>query len=261
MLSGRSFTDAEVARGISKVSGSVIVSTSLANALFGRTDVVGQMLADDFWGGQYEIVGVVPDSVSRDLRLGKQATVYSPLGTIRIGTYMVRSAAPLGEIATAIRRAVHDVDPTLPTPEVITVRQRIDELLVEEHLFAELGVIIAALATSLAAFGVYAVVAFFVDERRREFAIRTALGAPRSAAAALVLRRVVRMAATGFPAGALLYWAVSRVLTARLYGVGRFDPATLALATAGLLAMSLLAAWLPARRASRVDPISVLRAE
>lgn len=263
VLAGRTFTPAEVAYGVRRhQDGVVIISGSLARALFGTPDAVGRRVVNDFWDGSYEIVGVVGDVANQDLRGGMRPTIYMPVGSsLRVGTFILRSAAPPGEVATTIRHTLHDVDPTMPAGEITTLRQRIDQLLVEERLFAKLGIVVAILATGLAAFGIYAVVTFFVDERRREFGIRAALGAPRMAAAGLVLRRVGVMAAVGFATGGAVFWLSARVLTSRLYGVSASDPATLISAVGGLLGVALLAAWLPARRAARVDPIVVLRAE
>jgi putative ABC transport system permease protein len=262
LLAGRTFTEAEVTQGARKPDQRVVViSASLAEALFHSTDAVGRQVADDFWGGSYDVVGVVGDVADQNLRTGMKPAIYAPFGQQRIGTFILRSTAPPGEVAATIRDTLHEVDPTMPAGEITTLRQRIDQLLVEERLFAKLGIVVAILATGLAAFGIYAVVGFFVDERRREFGIRAALGAPRTAAAALVLRRVTTMAALSFAAGAGVFWLSARVLASRLFGVRASDPATLAAAATGLFLVAVLAAWLPARRAARVDPVVVLRAE
>ncbi len=262
ILSGRTFTGAEVARGVRRsTDGVVIVSASLAMRLFQTRAVVGRRIADDFWGGSFQIVGVVGDVASSELRDGQPPAIYAPLGSTRRGTFVLRSSLPAGDVAALVRRTVHDVDPTLATDPVVTLSDRVDQLLVEERLFANLGLLVAVSASALAAFGVYAVVAFFVDERRREFGIRAALGAPRRAAAGLVFSRLARMAALGLPTGAGLFLASSRVLASRVYGLRASDPITLACAGAALFIIALLAAWLPAHRAARVDPIAALRAD
>jgi putative ABC transport system permease protein len=260
LLAGRTFSEGEVAQGFRKAR-VVIVSASLARALFHTTDAVGRQVANDFWGGSYDVAGIVGDVADQDLRTGMKPAIYAPLGRQRMGTFILRSAASPGDVAATIRRTLHAVDPTMPVGKITTLRERIDRLLVEERLFAKLGIVVAMLATGLAAFGIYAVVAFFVDERRREFGIRAALGAPRAAVAGLVLRHVFALAAVGLPIGAAVFSLASGVLASHLYGVTAFDLLTLGSAVGALLLVALLAAWLPARRAARVDPLVVLRAE
>ena len=126
---------------------------------------------------------------------------------------------------------------------------------------ARLGSVVAALATLLAIAGLYAVIAFFVNERGREFAIRMALGARSSSVVLRVLRRVTALAAGGIGLGIAFALLSSRLLTGRLYGVDPWDPVIIGAAAMVLAAAALLAAALPARRATKIDPMVALRVE
>ncbi len=119
----------------------------------------------------------------------------------------------------------------------------------------------AALALLLAVLGIYGVISYTMSQRTHEIGIRVALGANPRTIAGMVVRGGLALAALGLAAGTLVYLSVGRVLSALVYGVGTRDPATLALCVALLVAVALLASYLPARRAARVDPIRVVRGE
>jgi ABC-type antimicrobial peptide transport system permease subunit len=156
---------------------------------------------------------------------------------------------------------VHDVDPALPIDQLRPLESDIADALGEERVLARLGLAMALLAGVLAASGVLAVMAALVASRTREFGIRLALGASRPDIAHLVLRGVWGICGLGCIAGLALYEWTSRLLASHLFGITRFDVVAIVGATAMLVAVALLAAWAPTRRAISVDPVHALRVE
>jgi len=158
-----------------------------------------------------------------------------------------------------IEALVRRHDPELPVVSYSTVDDQIDRLLRPERLVASVSLAFGLLATGLGAIGLYGVVAFTVARRTREIGVRMALGAARSTVLRMVLRGVAGMAAVGIGAGAALSLALARYVESQLYGVRGRDLATLAAAATVLVVVALASGWLPARKASRVDPMLALR--
>jgi putative ABC transport system permease protein len=173
----------------------------------------------------------------------------------------VKTAGPPEALAAALPGIVRAVDPDQPVYDVRTLEAVLDRSLAPRWLQTALVAVFAALALLLASIGVYGVMAYAVGQRTREFGVRMALGARRRDVADLVLRRGGRLFATGAVAGLLGSAGAARVLSSLLYGIGRFDPPSFAAATLLLLAVSLAACYLPARRAAAVDPSTALRTE
>jgi ABC-type antimicrobial peptide transport system permease subunit len=172
----------------------------------------------------------------------------------------VRGADP-----NRLRRSIEDVirrlDADLPVIAYVTIDEQIDRLLRPERLVASLSLSFGVLATGLAAIGLYGVMAFAVARRTREIGLRMALGADRRAVLWMVLRGAAGMAAIGIGLGAALALALGRYVESQLYGIRGGDVVTLGSAAAVLVAVVLVSGWLPARRASRVDPMLALRDE
>jgi ABC-type antimicrobial peptide transport system permease subunit len=145
--------------------------------------------------------------------------------------------------------------------DVNTLTEQIDRTLVRERLLATLSSFFAGLGLVVAAAGLYGLMAFRVTRRRSEIGIRTALGAQRSDILALILREALLLVSTGAAAGLLLAWPATTLLSSLLYGLGRFDAATIGGAVGSLVAVSLLAAYLPTRRALRIEAVTALRYE
>jgi ABC-type antimicrobial peptide transport system permease subunit len=162
---------------------------------------------------------------------------------------------------TAIREAVASLDPNLPVVDLQTQGDAIDGALSVERIFAILTGAFAALALVLAAIGLYAALAFSVARRTREIGVRMALGATASRIRRSVMRDALAQTLAGIAAGAAASVASARLLRSQLFGLGALDPAVLAVSVAVLLLSGALAAWLPARRASSVDPMTALRSE
>jgi hypothetical protein len=258
-----------------------IISVSAARALFGRESAIGRRIVRGSWRmpaaavmsvgevarGEFvaerelDVVGVVADTRSGwTLRQGPSGMLYEPGGQRLVyGSFYVRSSRPVSETGILARQVMRDLEPRLPVTDFGTVHDEIERLIPEERLFARVMSIVALLALLLGAAGTYAVVAYTVSERTREFGIKTALGASPADIARGVLGRVVVTCLAGAAAGLVIFAVASRVFASRLHGVSALDPATLTAGVLVLMVATLAAAWLPARRATRVDPVLVLR--
>jgi len=174
---------------------------------------------------------------------------------------MVRAEGDLAALVPAVRREVAAIDPELPVYEVKTMEAAVDESLSGRRFALLLLGLFAAVALALAAVGVYGVMSYGVVQRTKEIGIRMALGAEQHAVLRLVVGDGMRLAAFGIAIGFGLAVGLSRVLRGMLFGVSSFDPIAYAGLTLVLAGVALLASWLPARRAARVDPVIALRAE
>jgi putative ABC transport system permease protein len=172
----------------------------------------------------------------------------------------VRAARPL-DLVHGIKQAVWTIDPAQPVGEPMLVEHLLANSLTQERFAAVLMGTFAALALVLAAAGVYAVLAQLVAQRRQEIGIRIALGAAAADVARLIVTRGLILTAIGVAIGMAAAWAAARVLSTQLYEITPHDPWSFTAVPVTLLAIALLASWLPARRALSVDPASALRTE
>jgi ABC-type antimicrobial peptide transport system permease subunit len=175
--------------------------------------------------------------------------------------YAVSTRVAPEELATSVRAAVHDVAPDQPVFQMKTMDDVISESLQSRKLVLALLAIFAGLAVVLAAAGVYGVMSYGVSQRAREIGIRMALGARGRDVRFMMLRDAGKLALLGIVIGLAAASALSRVLTDMLYEVGAHDPVTFAAVAALIALMALLASYLPARRASCVDPLTAIRSE
>jgi predicted permease len=262
IVAGRTFDDHDV-KGAPRV---MIISESLARRVFPDGHAVGRELRAGLEGPEistFRVVGVVNDSIYRSQRAGLQATLYAPVAQIDdvLGTMVltVRSAsgnpeALTHDLADAISRSNPQVAFTI-RPVSAQLRTAVRQ----ERLVAILGAFFGGLALVLAAVGLYGVTSYGVNRRRAEIGVRMALGADPSGVIRLVLGRLILLMACGVAAGLALSWWTSRFVATLLFGLGPRDPATFAAAAALLVTIGLLAGWIPARRAARIDPVRVLR--
>jgi ABC-type antimicrobial peptide transport system permease subunit len=199
------------------------------------------------------------DGLSGDVR----PEVYRPFSEspAREMSLVIRTAGMPPAFAERLREAVAAVDPTVPVSDVRTIEQLVTGSVAGPRFTTRLLSVFAAVALALAAIGIYGMLTYVVSRRTREIAVRMALGAPRRDVLLLVLRRALLPACGGLLAGLVAALAATRTLQSLLFEVSATDPVTFAVVPVLLLAVALLAAWMPASRATRVDPLVALRME
>ena len=205
-----------------------------------------------------EVVGVVRDAVYEDLREEITPLIYMPFAWG--DTFVVRAAGSPDAVMATLRREIQAVDGNLES-QIRTVTEALDRAVVREKLLSRLSAFFGVLATVLAGVGLYGLMAYAVVRRTREIGIRMALGAARSVVLRSELRSAVALVATGILLGVPIAFAVGRLVRSQLFGISGADPLTFVAATAVLTIVAGAAAYLPARRASRVDPMVALRWE
>jgi predicted permease len=242
-----------------------IVNERLVEQVFGRRDAdpLGRILRVGRQARLAQIVGVVSDSHLDDLRQPVQPTVYLPIATRTLGGFelAIRTRMPAGVAIEQIRQALHDIDPDLPLVRAWTFEQEVSNALSKERMIAAVASSFGALALLLVAIGVFGALSYAVARRSRELAIRVALGASPLTLRTMVLRESLTVAGTGLTAGLPLAWLTAHTLQSLLHGVHPLDPTTLIAVAIIVIAVTSLAAYLPAHRAARTDPIAALRAE
>jgi len=243
-----------------------MINETAAQSFFGNQNPLGRHFG---FGGRrgiadIEIVGVVKDDKGLGLKREVPRFVYVPYMQANSVTHMtvyVRTMQAPSQMTATLRRVVQQADADLPVADMKTMNTQVDEFLFTERLVAILSAVFGCLATLLAAVGLYGVMAYTVSRRTREIGIRVALGASRAEVVRLVMREVGWMAAIGIAIGLPGAIAIGRLIQSQLFGLAAYDPFTLALATAALAAAALLAGYIPAARATRIDPMVALRHE
>jgi predicted permease len=264
LRSGRDFAPHDVGPGPDPARSirAAIVNDAFIRQFFDGSNPVGQYVG---WGDppkvryDIEIIGVVNDAIYDQVRGVSQPLIYFPSEAGRL--YVVRAAGAPEDLVGSLRREIQAVDPKLIVTAIAPVSEDVDRALVRERLLARLAGFFGALAAVLAAIGLYGLMAYAVANRTREIGIRMALGAPRGRVLRVELWSALRLAAIGIAIGIPAAIAAGHVIAAQLFGVSASDPVTLAAAAAPLALIAALAAYGPARRASRVDPMLALRSE
>jgi predicted permease len=261
LVSGREFSERDV-KGAPRVA---VINETMAKYFFPGASPVGRRFG--FGRGaptDIEIVGVVKDVRSQELRDQPQRFVYIPYAqdeSVTQLTFYVRTARAGDSTAAGIRQAVRRLDGTLPIFDMKTMSVQVDESLFVERMVAVLSVAFGGLATLLAAIGLYGVMSYAVARRTREIGIRMALGAERRRVLWLVLREVAAMALVGIAGGLAAAFWLTRQVQSQLFGLSPSDPITLGSATILLALVAVGSGYLPARRATAIDPIVALKAE
>jgi putative ABC transport system permease protein len=230
-----------------------------ATLLFGDKNPIGQRVT--LGGPTFEIIGVVGDVHDASMREAPRPQVYISAQQSAPGglTIVVRYRGGEGPVLASIRGALASIDPTTPLFAVRTIDEVMSAATRGDRFTTTLLTAFSGLALLLAAVGTYGVIAFGVSERTREIGVRMALGAAKSGVLAMVLREGLVLMLVAVPMAMLGVWFASRAISGLLYGVSPADPATIVLATLTLFGATLLACYIPARRAASVDPLIAMR--
>jgi ABC-type antimicrobial peptide transport system permease subunit len=209
-----------------------------------------------------EIIGIVKDMKVSTLSETTAPATYLAYNTLPLGaSFAIRTTATPSTTAAAIRAEVRGVDPSVAIYELGTMDDAIAQSVAEPRFFTAVLGAFAAGALLLATLGVYGVIAYIVSQRKREFGIRIALGATAAVVGRTVLRRGIVLAVLGTVVGVGTALLLTRTIQSMLFGVAPLDPVTFASVPVVLAVAAILASWLPARRAARVDPVVAMRAE
>jgi predicted permease len=254
-IRGRAWTRAEDAADPRKVA---VIDQTMARTFFGNTDPVGRHVKA--WWEDLEITGVVADAIWDDLRERARPHVYMA-GGAQYNVLYVRTAIDPAAVVSAVKREVHRAQQNFSVTYAQTLDDFTQESLTNERLLAGLTGILAGMAALLAAIGLYGVVAWSVARRTREIGIRVALGASRGDLIWMVVRDVLAPVVAGLAVGVPAIAALAQLVRSLLYGVGPADPCTIALTALLMCGVAGGAAYLPARRATKVDPMVALRFE
>jgi predicted permease len=269
LVAGRAFTPRDRA-GAPRVA---VVDEAMARRFWPHGTAVGQRFGfgQPAHGRDLEIVGVVRNTRSIHLNDPPPPTAYLPVAQSPQALHDVEvrlAGAPAGavgappeRIGAELRRAIAEVEPDLPVLSVTTMTAQLERSLARERATARLIGFFGLLAALLAAIGLYGTMSYSVARRTSEIGLRMALGAGRGEVVGMVMREAARLLAAGVVAGLVAALAVTRLLSAQLFGLRADDPGTLAMATLAMIAVALAAGFLPARRAADTDPMTALRHE
>ena len=260
LVRGRQFTDHDN----SPPPRVAIINEAAVRKFFPDEDPIGRRFGHQpETSGELEIVGVVRDAKYNALRDAPPATIYVPYGHYPAGAMavVIRTAGDPSAAMPAIRDAVRQVDANLPLMDMATQMDQIERRFTQERVFAQAYSLFGGLALLVAAIGLFGLMSYNVTRRTTEIGIRMALGAQRDTVLHMVLRESLVLVAVGVVAGVAAAFASGRFIATLLFGLEPSDVSTMALAVAVMVAVSMLAGYLPARRAARLDPMLALRHE
>jgi predicted permease len=262
LLRGRTFTVADN-DGSANVA---IINRSLAVKLYGNADPIGRRVANCIGGPPEqpvwrEIVGVVGDVHANGLSNDTPNEVYTPTPQFSQSqlTLVVRSNIDTPSLLPSIRRTVAAIDPMLPLAKVQTMEDAIGRSLSLPRFNMWLLTLLGATGLILAVVGIYGVISYFVTQRTRELGVRMALGASTASVRWMIVRQGLVLGTLGVAIGSAVSYGATRLMRSQLFGVTTHDPVTFTLVSAILVATAVAASYLPARRATRIDPLEALR--
>ena len=247
--------------------GVCVINETFAKRFFAGRSPIGMHITTQYADERhtYEIVGVVRDTRQNRLRGEIEHRFYAPVAdpaaSVRGMTFIVRHTGDGSGLIETLRRTLREAEPNMPASRATTVAEAVDSRIVQDRLLAQLSIAFGIVAVLLAALGLYGVLSHGVARRTGEIGLRKALGAQQRTLIAMILGETGRLLLVGIVIGAGVSVAAVRLITSRLYGLSPTDPATMTGAVVGLMVIAALAAWLPAYRASRVDPLVALRQE
>jgi putative ABC transport system permease protein len=263
LLRGRAFTEQDT----TGQPGVIIINEAMARRTWSDEDPIGKRIIVYLAGREFpvSVVGVVADSRQMTLEQPVAPEMNFPVGqmaqALRRFNLVVRTQTEPASLVPAIRAAAWKLDPQLPLYNVTTMHSAVQESVSVRRFALLVLALFASVALLLAVSGIYGVIGHAVVQRTREIGIRIALGAGRRDVLRMILIEGGKLAAIGVVLGLILSYVMTQFLRALLYGVTPTDPLTFALVAVLLLSTALIACWIPARRASRVDPMIALRAE
>ena len=255
LKAGRDFTERDT-KGALNV---IILNETCAHTLWPGEDPIGKIVAEDV---DRTVVGVAGDVHHMALEEGSGNEFYIPMrqtqdyGTVDL---VVRTSLPTAELASRLREALRPIEPDLPTANMRTLQTMVDRAVSPRRFVVLLLGGFAGFALVLASLGIYAVISYSVSQRTQEIGIRMALGASAETLQRNILLQTLGLAGIGMVVGIVASWALARTLSGLLFGVTSSDPVTFAGMLVILTGVAALAGYLPARRASRIDPMSALR--
>ncbi|MCI0485759.1 MAG: ABC transporter permease [Blastocatellia bacterium] len=267
LLSGRGFgpqDERSVGSSNPDAPRPAIINQAMALRYFGDANPLGRRFYDTYHPERkFEIVGVVKDVRYRSLREPSSPAFYLPfLRTRGIEiSFALRMTSDVGALTGSLRQVAREVDPSIQVRDVRSLTEVVNRVLHQERVLAQLGGFFSLFALALACLGLYGVLSFAVVQRTREIGVRIALGAQRKDVLSLVVSQGLKLALLGLALGLVAALAVTRFVESLLYGVTATDPAVFVGVSLLLLLVAMLACYLPARRATKVDPIVALRYE
>jgi predicted lysophospholipase L1 biosynthesis ABC-type transport system permease subunit len=239
----------------------ILISQAMAELHWQDADPIGKQL--EFFRGPREVIGVVADANYGGATSIVRPMVYFPAlqGAQRTMAWVVETSVPPQNLVDAVRGEIRALDSELPAYQIATLDSAMEEALGGDTVMAKIMAVLAAIALFLALAGVYGVMGYTVSQRTQELGIRMALGAQTRDVLNMVVRQGTLLALVGVVVGVGIALGVTRGLSQFLFGVSPFDPITYSSAAVALLIAGIIAAYFPARRATKVDPIEALRAE
>jgi putative ABC transport system permease protein len=255
-LRGRNFTEQEV-RQNAKV---VIISELLAQQVFPNEEPLSKRLIMSFGNQAFEIIGIVGDIRHRALESDPQSAMYMPAYESSMNV-VVRSKIDPASLSAAVRKEVLQIDPNQPVADVKTMQAWLDSAVAGARYRTALLGLFALVALALASTGIYGVMSYSVSQRTHEVGVRMALGAQRLDVLRLVVRQGMTLVFVGVAIGLAGAFALTRLMDSLLFGVTAKDPLTFVAVAALLTLVAFVACYLPARRATKVDPLVALRYE
>ena len=260
VLQGRAFTSADRVKG----SKATLVNETMAKRFLPGQNPIGKRWSYDSNGAgpdAFVIIGVVEDAKYRDLRSATPTMTYHLSGPDEdaiLGDLEVRTAGAPEALVATLRQVLAEAEPTLPVYDILPIEQRIARSLSQDAVIARLTTIFSAIALLLACLGLYGTISYGVTQRIGELGLRIALGADRGRVLWLVMREALVLVAVGSAVGFTLAYLAGRSLGSVLYGVGPVDPLAYGAGAGLLLTVGLIAAYLPALRASRIEPMRAI---
>jgi predicted permease len=247
----------------------VLLTESAAQKYFPNEEAIGKTIKLGWGRGPGkpraggEVVGIVGDVKDAGLNEPNAPQIYLPYRQwpVQSMSVVMKTTTPPESLVAAVRQEVRAIDPNLPVSNIGSLEKIISESISQPRFYMLLLGIFATVALLLAAIGIFGVLSYAVSQRTREIGIRMALGAPGRTVVSLIVRQAMILVVSGVAAGTIAALFVSQTMTKMLFSVTPTDPITFAGVAAVLVGVALFASYLPARRATRVDPIVALRAE